>query len=416
MNIPLKTWMKYKDKLAAIDRRAEVEMISFVQSIGGYGDHVNECLDYAFALATKYGEAAGAAACELYEAVAAASGITLEAMPAATATYEEVAKSLNGIHKISNDPAKLSQGVSRLVKRTAADTTLQNAVRDGAFFAWVPSGDTCAYCLMLASNGWRKAGKKTLKGDHAEHIHANCDCQYAVTFDPLSGVEGYDPAEYEAMFDGIDGDWSKKVNVVRRQQYAKNKDRINAQKRTAYARRAEAERMANAYAQKEEWIGALAPDYRDKYGEILKRSTDKMKHGFSCFSDDILDKNIKIGASKIEPKEGFFDVAMHGTPKAVCFGTRDAANMSPRLLADLIKHNPDYNGENIRLFSCETGKTSGLPAWDYCFAEELSNCLGVIVEAPDDLLYIRLDGGWYVGGPNKKELVLFTPNQKGRFK
>lgn len=237
MNIPLKTWMKYKDKLAAIDRRAEVEMISFVQSIGGYGDHVNECLDYAFALATKYGEAAGAAACELYEAVAAASGITLEAMPAATATYEEVAKSLNGIHKISNDPAKLSQGVSRLVKRTAADTTLQNAVRDGAYFAWVPSGDTCAFCLMLASNGWRKAGKKTIKGDHAEHIHANCDCQYAVTFDPLSGVEGFNPAEYEAMFDGIDGDWNKKVNAVRRQQYAKNKDRINAQKRTAYANR-----------------------------------------------------------------------------------------------------------------------------------------------------------------------------------
>lgn len=237
MNIPLKTWMKYKDKLAAIDRRAEVEMISFVQSIGGYGDHVNECINYAFTLATKYGEAAGAAACELYEAVAAASGITLEAMPAATATYEEVAKSLNGIHKISNDPAKLSQGVSRLVKRTAADTTLQNAVRDGAYFAWVPSGDTCAFCLMLASNGWRKAGKKTLKGDHAEHIHANCDCQYAVTFDPLSGVEGYDPAEYEAMFEGIDGDWNKKVNVVRLQQYAENKERINAQQRAAYARR-----------------------------------------------------------------------------------------------------------------------------------------------------------------------------------
>lgn len=237
MIIPLKTWTKYKDKLAAIDRRAEVSMISFVQSIGGYGDHVNECLDYAFALATKYGEAAGAAACELYEAVAAASGLTLEAMPAATATYEEVAKSLNGIHKISSDPAKLSQGVSRLVKRTAADTTLQNAVRDGAYFAWVPSGDTCAFCLMLASNGWRMAGKKTLKGTHAEHIHANCDCQYAVTFDPFSGVEGYDPAEYEAMFDGIDGDWNKKVNAVRRQQYAKNKDHINTQKRAAYERK-----------------------------------------------------------------------------------------------------------------------------------------------------------------------------------
>lgn len=271
MNIPLKTWMKYKDKLAAIDRRAEVEMISFVQSIGGYGDHVNECLDYAFALATKYGEAAGAAACELYEAVAAASGITLEAMPAATATYEEVAKSLNGIHKISNDPAKLSQGVSRLVKRTAADTTLQNAVRDGAYFAWVPSGDTCAFCLMLASNGWRKAGKKTLKGDHAEHIHANCDCQYAVTFDPLSGVEGYDPAEYEAIFDGIDGDWNKKVKVVRQRQYAANPEKYRAQHRATYALRATGGRILDLYG---DYENKWAESY---YEEIRHKTTDCRK-------------------------------------------------------------------------------------------------------------------------------------------
>lgn len=285
MNIPLKTWMKYKDKLAAIDRRAEVEMISFVQSIGGYGDHVNECLDYAFALATKYGEAAGAAACELYEAVAAASGITLEAMPAATATYEEVAKSLNGIHKISNDPAKLSQGVSRLVKRTAADTTLQNAVRDGAYFAWVPSGDTCAFCLMLASNGWRKAGKKTLKGDHAEHIHANCDCQYAVTFDPLSGVEGYDPAEYEAIFDGIDGDWNKKINVVRQRQYAENKDYINAKKKVAYDKRTE---FRSVYDQYKRSAKPGEGDYVAPDSRIFKnREKENMDLLYGTFGGDI---------------------------------------------------------------------------------------------------------------------------------
>ena len=49
------------------------------------------------------------------------------------------------------------------VKKAGIDTTLQNAYRDrpkkygkkrntGAQVAWVPSGDTCPFCLMLASD------------------------------------------------------------------------------------------------------------------------------------------------------------------------------------------------------------------------------------------------------------------------
>ena len=55
---------------------------------------------------------------------------------------------------------------------------------------------------MLASNGWQKASKKALKGGHAEHIHANCDCTYAIRFDGKSNVAGYDPdALYEKYFE-----------------------------------------------------------------------------------------------------------------------------------------------------------------------------------------------------------------------
>ena len=58
---------------------------------------------------------------------------------------------------------------------------LKNAVRDGAEWAWVPHGDTCPFCITLASNGWQKASRKVLKGGHAEHIHANCDCAVSYT-------------------------------------------------------------------------------------------------------------------------------------------------------------------------------------------------------------------------------------------
>ncbi|WP_291225020.1 hypothetical protein [Gemmiger sp.] len=124
-------------------------------------------------------------------------------------------------------------GVSRLVKRAGADTTLKNAVRDGAEWAWVPHGDTCPFCITLASNGWQKASSKVLKGGHAEHIHANCDCEFAIRFDHNTTVAGYDPEKYLKQYRDAGGD----VNAMRRIDYAANRERINAQKRAAYAER-----------------------------------------------------------------------------------------------------------------------------------------------------------------------------------
>lgn len=49
---------------------------------------------------------------------------------------------------------------------------------------------------MLASNGWQKASKNLLKKGHAQHIHANCDCEFAVRFSREFDVSGYDPEEY----------------------------------------------------------------------------------------------------------------------------------------------------------------------------------------------------------------------------
>lgn len=131
------------------------------------------------------------------------------------------------------DPANLPGGVSRLVKRAGADTTLRNAVRDGAEFAWIPHGDSCPFCITLASNGWQKAGKKALKGGHAEHIHAHCDCEYAVRFHSGTTVAGYDPDKYYRQYREAGGD----INAMRRIDYAARKDAINAQKRAAYAAR-----------------------------------------------------------------------------------------------------------------------------------------------------------------------------------
>lgn len=200
-----------------------------------------ELLDFAFSLSTKYGEAAATLACEMYDSVGALSGMILEpAIPAETATYGEVAKTVNGTMKTSKDLEVISSAVGRLVKMAGADTMLQNAQRDGAQFAWIPSGDTCAFCIALASRGWQYQSKNAMKGGHAEHIHSNCDCTYAVRFNDNFNVEGYDPDEYYEQYSEADGHGAKqKVNAMRRKYYAENKERINAQKRSAYQKRKE---------------------------------------------------------------------------------------------------------------------------------------------------------------------------------
>lgn len=203
----------------------------------------NALIDFAYGVATKYGETAGTIACEFYDAVALASNVTVPAaVPAATATYAEVAKSIRGTGKSGNIDL-MAGSISRLVKMASVDTTMQNALRDGAEWAWIPRGDTCAFCFTLASRGWQRASKKAIKNGHAEHIHANCDCTYAVRFSPDDDVEGYFPNEYREIYLNADGKKPEdKINSLRRGLYAENKDKINAQKRAAYALRVEREK------------------------------------------------------------------------------------------------------------------------------------------------------------------------------
>ena len=229
MQITAKTWNEYINRLSRLNQKAGQLMRQYIDT-HGTGD-ADALITYAAALVTKYGEGSAELACQMYDAAAEASGVTLPpAEPAETASREEVARMVNGNR---NSPPNLQSGVSRLVKQAAADTTLKNAVRDGAEWAWVPHGDTCPFCITLASNGWQKASSKVLKGGHAEHIHANCDCEFAIRFDHNTTVAGYDPEKYLKQYRDAGGD----INKMRRVNYAANRERISAQKRAAYAAR-----------------------------------------------------------------------------------------------------------------------------------------------------------------------------------
>ena len=229
MRITATAWAAYTQQLAKLNKKAGQLMADYIAA-HGTGD-TDALIAYAHALVTKYGEGSAELACQMYDALAAAAKAGVPAAePAQTAAYSEVARM---VQATKQSLPQMQRGVSRLVKRAGADTTLKNALRDGAEWAWVPQGDTCAFCLTLASRGWQKASQAAIKGGHAEHIHANCDCEYAIRFDGRSTVAGYDPDKYLSQYRAAGSD----VNALRRVNYAKNRERINAQKRAAYALR-----------------------------------------------------------------------------------------------------------------------------------------------------------------------------------
>lgn len=249
MRITRGSWAKYISVLRKLSSKAADDMIKYEKQI--YNQVVNEkklsveegnrlLVDYAYGLATKYGEGTAAAACEMYDTTAYLSGVKLKpAVPAKTATYGEVIRTVKGVQLVSQAPEAVGAAVGRLVKTAGVDTTIQNAIRDGAEWAWIPSGDSCPFCMMLASQGWVRASEKVLRGNHASHIHNNCDCTFAIRHDGVSTVEGYDPDALRAQWDAAEGSTpDEKLNFLRRRNYAANKDAINAQKRAAYAKRA----------------------------------------------------------------------------------------------------------------------------------------------------------------------------------
>ena len=239
MNISQKEWNNYIKKLSAINKKA-AELIETYVSQNGL-DNVEALIEYANRVVLKYGNASATMNALMYDAIAELEGMALPAAELAPLPeYGDVAKAVQGTLKTSKNISEIAGAVSRLVKLTGQDTMLRNGIRDRAQFAWIPSGDTCAFCITLASRGWQNISEKALKNGHAEHIHSDCDCAYMVRHSSDVNIKGYDPDKYYEMYHDAEGKKPKdKINSMRREFYAENKEEINEQKRSAYEKRKE---------------------------------------------------------------------------------------------------------------------------------------------------------------------------------
>lgn len=210
----------YVKKMHQLNVKAAEEMQKYIDRFG-FGN-MSALVHQAQYLTTKYGEGTSELACLLYDYLAENQRArVLPAEPAPTATLDETWGAVQGA--LNESEKKVPDVVSRLVKQAGADTIQKNAARDHAEMAFVPVGQTCAFCMMLASRGWERA--TWADKSHAAHIHANCDCQYIVRFNSNEGVEGYDPDKYKKIYHDAPGwDWRDKLNAIRREQYAEEHD------------------------------------------------------------------------------------------------------------------------------------------------------------------------------------------------
>lgn len=179
---------------------------------------------FAKALTDKYGEAAATQACQMFEEIAAASNKVVNAVPANVATFGEVADDVYGCMKQS-PLGKLVPGVvEKLTKQAAEDTMLQNAQKNNAEWAWVPDGGACVFCRSLAANGWQHLSKST-KDNHAEHIHANCNCEFAIRFNKNDGIQGHNFEEYKKEYEEHKDDlkaWRRELEEITKEMQSEN--------------------------------------------------------------------------------------------------------------------------------------------------------------------------------------------------
>ncbi|MFR5416782.1 MAG: hypothetical protein ACLTHL_07280 [Collinsella sp.] len=154
---------------------------------------------------------AAARAAEYYDAVRASQGFpgkyraVAESMRDPDATLGAVryfiGKVVEGAPEVF-----VSRCVTRVdeeIRRAANRCVAHNARKDPAkpWYARVPRGETCGFCLMLASFGFYAKTEAA-----AEHSHAHCDCRIVPGFDGVTTVKGYDPdGMYERHNDRLAG-------------------------------------------------------------------------------------------------------------------------------------------------------------------------------------------------------------------
>lgn len=169
-------------------------------------ENVAALREFAIGLLDDVGGAAAEVAysygAEFYDAArAAAVGSPLHASPAPPNPHAANEAAVKGMietvaktGQVEPFAAACAARVDYVARKSCGDAVVQCAAKDPRKprFARVPQGgETCRFCLMLASRGAVYLTEH--KAGAVDHYHANCDCKVVPDFG--DGIEGYDDVE-----------------------------------------------------------------------------------------------------------------------------------------------------------------------------------------------------------------------------
>lgn len=189
----------YEEKLSAIRSSAGIAFKTFAleQDLSKLGEEARKSAIYHAAnkAVSHLSDAAGSAACDFFDAhVTGAAPSEIAPLPKfiKRRLYEHIEKYAK-THEIGDDEFMrlLAEEVGGEAVQHANRTTVHNAAKNDVRYARVPFGNSCAFCLMLASRGF-VYHSATTAGEDKGHYHGNCRCKIVAGKEGTE-IEGYNP-------------------------------------------------------------------------------------------------------------------------------------------------------------------------------------------------------------------------------
>lgn len=202
--------------LTELSRAAQAEFIAGFESINPRREYQrNQFIREWFpGLIEKYGIISASVGADVFEMEAVELGLRPQLELAPGVNAEQAVMRLGAELDMTTTLATSLALVDELVKQPYRSTMQQSALASGGGWARVPMGDTCSFCVMLASQGGVYSSKDVAKfGYSGEKYHGECDCEPVLIRSEDDYPAGYNPdALYEEYDRGLTADPASLVN------------------------------------------------------------------------------------------------------------------------------------------------------------------------------------------------------------
>lgn len=212
----------------------------------------DELIQIASAIGEKYGLLASELGAQWYDLCTQLAGVDAEPAELSTMDSESIAASANAAATRAESgiiAEAFGNYLQNVINESIRKTGDANLWRDyergltGGRWCRVPVGETCAWCLMLASQGAWYVSRKSALGETADHYHRDCNC-IAVYHADAESIKGYKELErYKNIY--YDAENTNTANALGRDPYPEElAQRIQRAKALHSEREDERERAA----------------------------------------------------------------------------------------------------------------------------------------------------------------------------